>query len=107
MTVSSCTPTFSYTTAATVVDTTELNTLNSDQTNTISNFDTLHPQSGEIALYPTTGNGTVDSASPNWLGHTSSRTFYVNVYLPKPSGVNQNALQGLSSTFGLTWHIDQ
>jgi hypothetical protein len=29
------------------------------------------------------------------------------VYLPGPAGINQNPLQGLQSTFGITWHIDQ
>jgi hypothetical protein len=46
-----------------------------------------------------------------WLSHfntgTYSRTFYVGLYLPVPAGTPQNQLQGLSSTFGLTWHIDQ
>ena len=36
-----------------------------------------------------------------------SRTFQVGVYLPAPAGTNQNPLQGLASTFGMTWHIDQ
>ena len=36
-----------------------------------------------------------------------SRTFRVGLYVPAPAGTNQNQLQGLSSTFGLTWHIDQ
>jgi hypothetical protein len=100
-----------YSTSATVVDTTELNTLNGDQSNTVSNFDTLHPSSGEVLLYPPNGYGTLNTTAPVWLGHSgssnSTRTFYVSVYMPKPSGSNQNVLQGLSSTFGLTWHIDQ
>jgi len=27
--------------------------------------------------------------------------------MPLPAGNNQNYLQGLQSTFGITWHIDQ
>ena len=38
---------------------------------------------------------------------TYTRTFQVGVYFPAPAGTNQNALQGLASTFGLTWHVDQ
>jgi len=109
--VSTVTANASYTTSATVVDTTELNTLNGDQTNDVANFDTLHPSSGEVLLYPPNGYGTLNTTAPVWLGHSgssnSTRTFYVSVYMPKPSGSNQNFLQGLSSAFGLTWHIDQ
>jgi hypothetical protein len=38
---------------------------------------------------------------------TYSRTFKVGVYVPAPAGINQNPLQGLQSSFGITWHIDQ
>ena len=36
-----------------------------------------------------------------------TRTFYVGVYLPAPAATNQNNVQGLVSTFGISWHIDQ
>jgi hypothetical protein len=38
---------------------------------------------------------------------SDTRTFIVGVYMPSPTGTNQNPLQGLSSTFGITWHLDQ
>jgi hypothetical protein len=41
------------------------------------------------------------------LAKTASRTFQVGLFFPAPSGANQNTLQGLASTFGLTWHMDQ
>ena len=50
-------------------------------------------------------NATVQLSHFNTGNFT--RTFYVGLYLPVPAGSNQNALQGLASTFGLTWHIDQ
>jgi hypothetical protein len=31
----------------------------------------------------------------------------VGLYFPAPAGQNQNQLQGLQSTFGITWHMDQ
>jgi hypothetical protein len=102
--------TFTASTAA-VTDTTATTSLDSNATtDTLTNFDTGHRQaSGRIELFPISSNGTLS----NGVGHASeltssgSRTFYVGVYLPKPSGSNQNGLQGLSSTFGLTWHLDQ
>lgn len=97
---------------STVVDTTTLGTLNSDTTDTVSNFNTAHNSGvGKIPMPPVTANGAVDLLAPVQLGHvglaSSTRTFQVGVYLPAPAGTNQNPLQGLSSTFGLTWHIDQ
>jgi hypothetical protein len=83
--------------------------------NTISSFDTAHGGlSQALTLYPTTGDGTINNtgfglALPKYdsTSHTSARTFYVGVYLPTPTSTNQNTLQGLMSTFGLTWHIEQ
>jgi hypothetical protein len=102
---------FSYPIGSSVVNTTALTSLNSDTTDTISNFDTLHPVGGRIQLVPVLSNGVLDTNAPIQLSHYNtgnySRTFYVGLYLPVPAGSNQNALQGLSSTFGLTWHIDQ
>ncbi len=91
-----------------VIDQTTLGALNADTTDTITNFDTLHNGSvGPIELAPVTGNGTLQTGSTVELAAGAARTFLVGVYFPLPTGVNQNALQGLSSTFGLTWHIDQ
>lgn len=102
---------FSYPSASAVVNTSALTSLNSDTTDTISNFDTLHPVGGRIQLLPVLSNGALDTNATVQLSHFNtgnySRTFYVGLYLPVPAGSNQNPLQGLSSTFGLTWHIDQ
>ena len=102
---------FSYPSSSPVVNTSALTSLNSDTTDTISNFDTLHPVGGRIQLVPVLSNGTLDTNATVQLSHFNSgnysRTFYVGLYLPVPAGSNQNALQGLASTFGLTWHIDQ
>jgi hypothetical protein len=96
---------------APVVNTSALTSLNSDTTDTISNFDTLHPVGGRIQLVPVLSNGTLDTNATVQLSHFNTgnytRTFYVGLYLPVPAGSNQNPLQGLASTFGLTWHIDQ
>jgi hypothetical protein len=102
---------YSYPATSPVVNTTALTSLNSDTVDTISNFDTLHPVGGRIQLVPVLSNGVLDTNASVQLSHFNtgnySRTFYVGLYLPVPAGSNQNALQGLSSTFGLTWHIDQ
>lgn len=102
---------FSYPSSSAVVNTSALTSLNSDTTDTISGFDTLHPVGGRIQLAPVTGPGAITSGAPVQLSHfnsgTYSRIFYVGLYLPLPAGSNQNPLQGLSSTFGLTFHIDQ
>lgn len=100
-----------------VTDTTTLNSLNSDTTDTISNFDTSKKQTGEIQLYPISANGTANTnalVELNRAGSANSATqpgatryFYVGVYLPAPPGTSQNQLQGLTSTFGFNWHIDQ
>jgi len=102
---------FSYPSSSPVVNTSALTSLNSDTTDTISNFDTLHPVGGRIQLVPVLSNGTLDTNATVQLSHFNTgnytRTFYVGLYLPVPAGSNQNPLQGLASTFGLTWHIDQ
>ncbi|HVC87418.1 MAG TPA: hypothetical protein VNC40_08335 [Gaiellaceae bacterium] len=111
ITVNSVAANYAYPIGSTVSDTTTLTSLNSDTTDTISNFDTGHPVSGRIQLYPVTANGTVNNAATVQLSHyntgTYQRTFQVGLYMPAPAGINQNPLQGLSSTFGLKWHIDQ
>jgi hypothetical protein len=105
--VSSATPNFAYPTTSTVTDTSALTSLNPDTTDTVTNFDTAHNTIGKIQLFPVTGNGAVDTAAAVQLSHSAARVFQVGVYLPAPAGINQNPLQGLSSTFGMTWHIDQ
>jgi hypothetical protein len=102
---------FSYPTGSTVVDTTAASALNSDATNTISHFDTANRLSGEIQLWPVTADGVIDQTATVELAHFNTglwaRTFQVGLYLPAPNGVNQNPLQGLATTFGMTWHLDQ
>ena len=109
--VTSVTPNFAYPVTSTVVDTTSLGSLNSDTTDTITNFNTAHGSVGRIQLYPVTANGVVDTNATVQLSHfnsgTFSRTFRIGLYVPAPAGTTQNELQGLSSTFGITWHLDQ
>jgi len=96
-----------FTSGATVTNSSAQTSLTPAATNdTVSNFDTLHNVSGKIELTPVTANGTTAAAAVE-LAQSASRTFYVGLYLPAPNPVNQNAIQGLSSTFGLTWHMDQ
>lgn len=52
-------------------------------------------------------NNSLVSQLPKYGSGTYTRTFWVSVYLYAPAGTNQNVLQGLQSTFGLLWHIDQ
>jgi hypothetical protein len=115
VTVGSCTSLVNntlFTTGNTyVTDTTTLTTLNSDTTDTISNFDTAHDFGGEIQLYPLTSNGNSNTSAAIELNRHAvsgdTRIFWVGVYLPAPTSGGQNQLQGLMSTFGFNWHIDQ
>ena len=99
------TPTFPA--GSTVVDLTAANAMNSDTTSTLANFDTAHHSTGPIQLPPVTASGTANATASVQLAHNATRTFLVGLYMPAPSGINQNFLQGLVSTFGITWHIDQ
>jgi hypothetical protein len=82
--------------------------LNGDSTDTLTNFDTLHDGTrGPIQMPPVLSNGAIGATALTQLVHDASRTFLVGVYMPAPTGSNQNPLQGLSSKFGLTWHVDQ
>jgi len=97
---------------ASITDTTAQTSLDSNAygTDSITNFDTGHHlSSGKLELYPISTNGNLDTSPTHAaeLGAGASRVFYVGLYLPKPNGLNQNGLQGLTSAFGLTWHMDQ
>jgi len=97
---------------ASITDSTAQNSLDSNAygTDSITNFDTGHHlSSGKLELYPISTNGNLDTSPTHAseLAAGTSRVFYIGVYLPKPSGLNQNAIQGLTSAFGLTWHMDQ
>jgi hypothetical protein len=110
--VTSETPNFAYPTGATVTDETTLEALNSDTIDTISNFDTAHnANSGKLELPPLKENGKLEASTSVGLSHFGGskyeRTFYVGLYVPAPAGTNQNNLQGLVSTFGIAWHLEQ
>jgi hypothetical protein len=103
-----------FTSGATVTNATAQGALDSNAaSDNITAFQTGHHLSGgKLELFPVSGNGTIDNSSgaselTKFNGSNFARTFYVGLYLPVPGGSNQNALQGLASTFGLTWHIDQ
>jgi hypothetical protein len=102
-------------TPATIIDTTINNGLNSDTTDTISNFDTAHGYGNQLELPPLTKNGThvpsgggistLELAKHNSSGDT--RIFYIGVFFPAGSGTAQNATQGLAANFGLSWNLQQ
>ncbi|MBV8258055.1 MAG: hypothetical protein JO073_09600 [Actinobacteria bacterium] len=110
--VNSLTPNFAYPTSTTVSDSTMLSTLNTDTSDSVTQFDKKDPFAHEIGpMLPLSGNGTLNNSATVDLGHAGSvsppdtRVFLVGVFVP--SSNNQNAIQGLFSTFGVTWHIDQ
>jgi hypothetical protein len=103
-----------FTSGAVVTDTSAQTLLDSNlATDNVTAFQTAHHLSaGKLELYPLSNNGALDNVSgaaelTHMNSGTYTRTFYVGVYLPVPGGSNQNAIQGLSSTFGLTWHLSQ
>jgi hypothetical protein len=89
-----------------ITDTTTLGTLSSDTSSTISQFDIHKNYSGKIELTPVSANGTTAPTGTDLAASGGQRTFLVGVVIPGPAAA-QNQLQGLKSTFGLTWHIDQ
>jgi hypothetical protein len=101
----------SFTSAATVTDLTTTNTtlVGTFAADSINNFDTSHGSVGAaLTLYPTTADGTINNSGFGLgLASGGSRTFFVGAYLPTPASTNQNTLQGLKSTFSLTWHTEQ
>jgi hypothetical protein len=113
ITVTSATANATYAIGSSVADsptdpTGPLSRLDSDSTDTLANFDSLHDGArGPIQLPPVLSNGSIGATTLTQLTHGSTRTFLVGVMLPAPTGSAQNTLQGLQSTFGLTWHIDQ
>lgn len=93
---------------AVITDTTTAGTsgpLATDSTHTLTQFDTTKNYSQKQELTPVTANGTTGPATSD-LASSASRTFVVGVFIKGPATA-QNQLQGLKSTFGLTWHIDQ
>jgi hypothetical protein len=103
-----------FTSGAIVTDTAAQSALDSNAaTDNISAFQIAHRlTAGKLELFPVSNNGQIDQTSgAAELTHSgtggSARTFYIGLYLPVPPGSNQNPLQGLASTFGLTWHLDQ
>jgi hypothetical protein len=111
------TPAFAFAVGSTIKDTTATSALDSDITDTISNFDTLRRANAPIQLYPLTQNGVnlrlgdKNLTSTVWLNkhgdNGSQRVFYIGTYMPVAAGQSQNQLQGLISTFSLNWHIEQ
>ena len=105
-----------FTTNAVLTDTTTLGNMNGTYpAESLSGFDTQYGNSSThtLPLYPLSSNGVANTNGPVALQHYDSSThhsqrmFYVGVFLPDPPGTNQNTIQGLMSTFGLTWHIEQ
>ena len=103
----------SFTSAATIGDTTVNNGLNADTTDTLSNFDTSKNSSNKMEMPALTTSGAHVSSGAGYASvelakHGSTgdtRVFYLGAFFPA-SGA-QNALQGLSSQFGLSWRIQQ
>jgi hypothetical protein len=92
--------------AGTSACTTNLTTLNSDTTDTLTHFNTVAASPG-IRLYPLSASGTDDTGGsiPD-LKASAQRVFTIGLYLPN-TVANQNTLMDLKSSFGLTWDINQ
>jgi hypothetical protein len=89
-----------------VSDSTMLNAVNNDTTHSITNFDT---SVRGTELYALTGNGTTANVSPLpvQLAAGASRTFYIGAYLLPATAAQQNTVQGITSKFGIAFHLDQ
>jgi hypothetical protein len=112
--VTSVAATCTFTSGATVTDATAttdtsgpIATLDSD-THTISSFDASDEEPGGVSMPQLKANGTQEDGSAfSQLPAGASRTFDVGIFFTEPTGSIQNTLQGLASTFGLTWHVDE
>jgi hypothetical protein len=90
-----------------ITDSTTLQTLASDTgASSVSQFDIHKNYSQKIELTPVSSNGNTGPTGTDLAASGGQRTFLVGVIIPGPAAA-QNQLQGLKSTFGLTWHIDQ
>jgi hypothetical protein len=90
-----------------ITDTTTLQTIASDGgASSVSQFDIHKNYNQKIELTPVSANGTTGPTGTDLAASGGQRTFLVGVIIPGPAAA-QNQLQGLKSTFGLTWHIDQ
>jgi hypothetical protein len=95
----------------TITDKSTLNTIASDYSSSnnsadsIASFDTLRNYGLKKELTAVGLNGNT-SATGTDLAASATREFVVGVIIPG-SALNQNQLQGLKSTFGLVWHLDQ
>lgn len=97
--------TYSFAVGSSGIDSNTQGALSSG-TYTLSNFDTSEAQNtAGLSLYPITSAGVV-SKSTTALVSGAKRYFTVGVYLPNISTA-QNVLQGLQSTFGLSWYLTQ
>lgn len=104
-----------FSSSAVITDASTLTLLNpgnpSLSADTIGSFDTSKHGTNGIVLYPVSSNGNSVVGAPVALpkydssSHTSARTFYVGVFLPSANGSDQNNIQGLMSTFGISWYI--
>ena len=108
----------------TIVDTTTLTDLSTD-TQTVANFQTLHGANNQMELPTLVANGVKAPSGANVFGvqlgksgsvgssngtigsAPASRKFYFGVFLPSGTASFQNSFQGLRSTFGIGFHIDQ
>jgi hypothetical protein len=104
-----------FSSSAVITDPSTLTLLNpgnpSLSADTIGSFDTSKHGTNGVVLYPVSSNGNDVVGAPVSLpkydssSHTSARTFYVGVFLPSGNGSDQNNIQGLMSTFGISWYI--
>lgn len=104
-----------FSSSAVITDPNTLTLLNpgnpSLSADTIGSFDTSKHGTNGVVLYPVSSNGNDVVGAPvslpkyDSVSHTSARTFYVGVFLPSGNGSDQNNIQGLMSTFGISWYI--
>jgi hypothetical protein len=62
--------------------------------------------SGDAVSFVGLNTNALNAQLPKYSSNVP-RTFWISVFLPAPAGATQNSLQGIQSTFGLLWHVDQ
>ena len=91
--------------SAVVTDLTSLQRVAADGSHSLSQFDQNAKTTSHIELTPVTANGTAPLAAID-LAHGASRNFIIGIVIPGPAS-QQNTVQALKSTFGISWQLSQ
>lgn len=94
-----------FTTAAVITDLDSLARVAADGAHSISQFDTTKKSTTKLELSPVTADGTITPSAID-MAAGATRNFVLGIIIPGTAS-NQNVLQALKSTFGISWQLSQ